>query len=258
MRVAALYDIHGNLPALSAVLEDVSLAAPDALIIGGDVASGPMPRETLERLASLGLRTKFVRGNADRELVACYDKATATGQQPSSDDVWSRRDAWAAQQLSREHRDFLAALPTTMVVDVDGLGPVVFCHGSPRSDEEIITRLTPNERLREILADVDERVVVGGHTHVQFDRLVDNTRIVNAGSVGMAYEEKAAAYWALLGPDVSLQRTDYDIEKAAGQILASGFPEADEFVKETLLSPPDPTETSEFFERAASRTIADS
>ena len=245
-RVAALYDIHGNLPALEAVLAEVDELGADAIVVGGDVALGPLPRETLERLMSLDERALFVRGNADRALV---EEAAAP---PREDDAWAARTRWVAEQVADAQREFLATLlPGNAVLEIDGLGPTLFCHASPRSDEEILTRATPESRLREALGAVREAVVVCGHTHVQFDRALAGVRIVNAGSVGMPYEREPGAYWALLGPDVELRRTPYDVAAAAGRMRASGFPEADEFVREFVLSPATPEEATEAFERMA-------
>lgn len=243
MRVAALYDVHGNLPALEAVLADVERAGVDAIVVGGDVALGPMPRETLERLLALGEGVRWVRGNADRELVA------PTGS--DGDDVWRRRSAWAADQLTTGQRELLRVLPTTLTIEIEGLGPALFCHGSPRSDEEIITSVSPDERLLPMLDGVAERVVVCGHTHVQFDRVVDSIRVVNAGSVGMPYQGSPGAFWALLGPDVSLRRTTYDFEAAADEIRSSGFPEPGELLSDMFESPVPAAEATEFFERMA-------
>lgn len=223
MRVAALYDVHGNLPALEAVLAE---ADADLLLVGGDVAVGPWPSETLERLRGLDDRVRFIRGNADRELT---DKAKGRAPPKLLDFVRER--------LSTEQLEFLARLPLTASLEVDGLGPVLFCHATPRNDEEILTRISPDARWREVLADVLERVVVCGHTHTQFERRVDDVRLVNAGSVGMPYEDEPGAYWALLGPDVKLRRTDYD----RGDIAASGWPE--EWPSVT------PDEATELFEK---------
>jgi putative phosphoesterase len=243
VRIAALYDIHGNLPALEAALGEVDDIGPDLVLIGGDVAAGPFPRETLERLTALGERVRFIRGNADRALV---EAAGESGPPP-----WPQRQEWARAQLTEEHRRVFAGLSHTVTLEVDGLGAVLFCHGSPRSDEEIVTRATPPERLSEILSGVEERVVVCGHTHVQFDRMIDGVRLVNAGSVGMPYEDAPGAYWALLGPDVELRRTEYDLERAAAAIRASGFPGADEFADEHVLHPAGAEEATEQFERMA-------
>ena len=136
-------------------------------------------------------------------------------------------------------------------MDVDGLGPVLFCHGSPRSDEEILTRISSEERVAAACAGVEEALVVCGHTHVQFDREVAGTRLVNAGSVGMPYEAEPGAYWALLGPDVELRRTAYDLEAAAAAIRATGFPGADELAAANVLTVPSAEEATEQFERLA-------
>jgi predicted phosphodiesterase len=241
MRVAALYDVHGNLPALEAVLAEVGSLEVDAVVVGGDIAIGPMPRASLERLLALGERALFLRGNGDREIAG----------EPAGSGLWAERTRWSATQLDRGALAWLSALPDTQTVDVDGLGPVLFCHGSPRSDEEILTRISSEERVAAACADVEEAVVVCGHTHVQFDRELAGTRLVNAGSVGMPYEAKPGAYWALLGPDVELRRTPYDLEAAATAIRATGFPGADELAAANVLTVPSAEEATEQFERLA-------
>ena len=243
MRVAALYDVHGNLPALEAVLAEVEALEVDAVVVGGDVAIGPMPRRSLERLLALGERGLFLRGNGDREIAA-------DPPGPGSG-LWAERTRWSAEQLERGQLAWLAALPDTQTVGVDGLGRVLFCHGSPRSDEEILTAISPEERVAAAVERVAEGVVVCGHTHVQFDRVVAGKRLVNAGSVGMPYEARPGAYWALLGPDVELRRTDYDLEAAAAAIRATGFPGADELAADNVLTVPTAEEATEQFERLA-------
>jgi len=247
VRVAALYDIHGNLPALEAVLTELEELGPELILVGGDVVLGPFPRETLDRLTALGEKMRFIRGNTDRMLLE---------EAPDLDDPppWADRHAWTRAQLTEEERRFLATLSDTAVVEVDGLGAVLFCHGSPRSDEEIITRATPPERLSDILARVQQRVVVCGHTHVQFDRVVGGIRVVNAGSIGMPYEDELGAYWALLGEDVELRRTAYDVERAASLIRATDYPAAAEFAEDFVLHPTGPDEATEEFERMAAET----
>ena len=241
-RVAALYDVHGNLPALEAVLAEIGDV--DLVVVGGDVAAGPMPSETVAALRALGERALWVRGNADRALGG----AGPPDAQPSG---WAARDAWARAELDADERRFLGSLAETVMVEIDGLGPMLFCHGSPRSDEEILTRATPDERLRRALAGVSESVVVCGHTHVQFDRELDGVRVINAGSVGMPYEGRPGAYWALLGPDVELRRSEYDVEAAAERIRASGFPDADGYAREYVLRSYSAEEATETFERMA-------
>jgi predicted phosphodiesterase len=228
LRVAALYDIHGHLPALEAVLDEVAEERVDAVVLGGDMIAGPMPRETLAVLEGLGDRAVWIRGNAERE---------ARG--------------WVAEQLEPSTRDRLAALPVTATLDVDGLGPTLFCHGSPRSDDEIITTLTPDARLAPMLADVEEPTVVCGHTHVQFDRRLDRWRVVNAGSVGRPYEGRPGAFWAVFGPDVSLRVTEYDYDAATRRIRATEYPDAGELVTDLYEQPISAQEASEFFESGA-------
>ena len=229
MRVAALYDIHGNLPALDAVLAEVDA---DVIVIGGDFAAGAWPSDTVERLRSLEGDVRFIRGNADRELVTPPGESKLAG---APQEVL----AWTRAQLSDDQLDFLGSLPLTETIDVDGLGSVVFCHATPRDDEELLTRISPDERWHAALAEADADVVVCGHTHIQFDRRIGDTRVVNAGSVGMPYENEPGAYWTLLGPDVDFRRTEYE----PGDIAGSGFP--DEWPEAS------PDEATEFFERVS-------
>ncbi len=238
MRVAALYDIHGNLPALEAVLGEIDGEDVDAILIGGDVSAGPFPAEALERCRGLGDRARWVRGNADRILAA----GGAEG---------GLADVWCAEQLSAEQRDLLGGLPDRCVLEVDGLGPVCFCHGSPRSDDEILTERTPVERLAAAIAGVAEQSIVHGHTHVPYDRAVGARRVVCPGSVGMPYGE-TGAHWAIFGPGVELRRTAYDLEAAAARIRESGWPQAELFAAENVLAVPDAGEAIELFERIAS------
>jgi predicted phosphodiesterase len=228
LRIAALHDVHGHLPALEAVLADVERASVDLVVFGGDVAAiGPFPLETIDLLRSLP-NARFVMGNADREDLP---------------------------ELSGERRAFVAAFEPTVRVDVDGLGPTLFCHGSPRSDAEIVTRATPDEAIAAMVDGVEERVIVLGHTHMQFDRRVGDHRIVNAGSVGMPYEAQPGAYWTLFGPGIELRRTDYDLGAAAARMRATGAPEVEEFVRENVLTVPTAEEAIEVFERQAGRAV---
>jgi predicted phosphodiesterase len=167
-------------------------------------------------------------------------------------DPAERVAAYAASKIDREHRDLLASFAERLIVEVEGLGQVLFCHGSPRSDEEIVTAATTEMRLREILAGVDQDLVVCGHTHAQFDRGVGGKRVVNAGSVGMPYQGKpVGAFWLLLGVGgVSLRRSDYDLYRAVRQIRATGYPEAED-VAQILLEQPDPEWVADFFEQRA-------
>lgn len=211
MRVAALYDVHGNVHALEAVLADVDAAGIDAIVLGGDLLAGPWPVETNAMLEALD-HAVWIRGNADRELAGDGGRAPA------------ELVGWVRSKLDQPVLDRLSGLPLTVTFDVDGLGPVLFCHATPRNDTEIRTAVSPDERWLEVLDGVDEPTVVCGHTHVQFDRTIGSTRVVNAGSVGMPYEDEPGAYWALLGPNVELRRTEYDVPATLAAIEAVGLP----------------------------------
>ncbi|MCX4389038.1 metallophosphatase family protein [Micromonospora peucetia] len=227
-RVAVLSDIHGALPALEAVLAEPDVAAADLIVLTGDIAAGPQPVEVLDVLAGLGDRACWVRGNADRELVE------ARAGRPSRIDVSN----WAAEQLRDDQVARLAALPLTVTMEIGGLGPVLFCHATPRDDEEVVLVDSRMERWTEVLADVPAEVgtVVCGHTHMPFTRLADRRLIVNPGSIGMPYGGPGA-FWALLGPGVHLRRTPFDVDAACARVAAeSGFPDAAAWADEYLRS----------------------
>jgi predicted phosphodiesterase len=248
MRVAALYDIHGNLPALEAVLADVHRADVDHVIVGGDVVPGPMPREAIACLLDLDLPTEFIQGNGDREVVARM-RGIETGTVPEKfRDVM----AWVAEQLQPEYEQLLGSWPKTLRVDVPGLGGVLFCHATPRNDTDIFTRLTSADRLLPILEGVDASLIVCGHSHMQFDRTIGTTRVVNAGSVGMPFGEPGA-YWLLLGPDIQLRRTSYDLATAAERVRASTYPHAEDFAAGNVLQPPSEKDMLDRFARAEVR-----
>lgn len=249
--VTAIYDVHGNLPALEAVLADLQGIDPELVVVGGDVVAGPMPAEVLDRLVALGESVCFVRGNADREVVAAYDDGRYV-EAIDAENPAERVAAYAASKIESGHRDLLASFAEGLVVEVEGLGQILFCHGSPRSDEEIVTAATTEGRLREILAGVDQDLVVCGHTHAQFDRRIDGKRVVNAGSVGMPYQGKpVGACWLLVDSGgISLRRSDYDLDRAVRMIRATGYPDAGNMA-EILLEPPDPEWVANFFEEQA-------
>jgi predicted phosphodiesterase len=232
MRVAALYDIHGNMGALDAVLADLRHERVDAVVIGGDVAWGPFPGETIDRLMELGATARFVRGNTDREIVAAFDAGARFDPAADSEESLA---AWCGERLTQRQRDFLAGFEPTVILDVPGLGRTLFCHATPTSDEEIFTSLTPDAEVEALLGDIDAAVVVCGHTHVQSERRIGATRVVKAGSVGVPYAAEPGAYWALLGPDVSFRHTRYDLGAVAAAVRASGFPRPG-FVEENILA----------------------
>lgn len=221
--IAALYDIHGNVTALEAVLREVERRGIEAILVGGDVAWGPNPRETVDLLQGLGSRARFIRGNADREVA---DPSTLPADMP---DLFRDMTRWCAEQLTAEQVRWLGELPLTLTDDGTGLGSVFFCHGSPRGDTEAIRRDTPAAEVAAMLAGVEADVVVCGHTHQVFDRQVERWRVVNPGSVGLHYGVTGAC-WAIIGEDVQFQRTEYDIERAIGRARRAGVPGVEEFV----------------------------
>jgi putative phosphoesterase len=245
MRVAALYDIHGNLPALEAVIEDVRRAAVDQVVVGGDVLPGPMPRETLACLLGLDLPVQFIHGNGDREALA-WKRGTESAAIP---EPYREAMRWNARQLSPEDEQLLASWPSTLRIQVRGLGDVLFCHATPRNDTEVFTRLTSEDPLLPIFEGLGVPLVVCGHTHMQFDRTIGKVRVVNAGSVGMPFG-KPGAYWLLIGPEVRLRHTTYDLTKAAARIRGTSYPRADDFAANNVLQPPSEDAILEAFAQA--------
>lgn len=239
MRVAVIADLHGNAPALRAVIRDLERHQPDVVVCCGDIAAGPLPRETLEELRRIdGLIA--VRGNADRESVEVFDELIEGEVPPDS--------LWAGRQITESQRDWLAGLPTTVTLECDRLGTVVFCHGTPRDDSEIVLETTPDHQLLGKIAGADADVIVCGNTHMQFDRTVGAYRVVNVGSVGMPYG-RTGAFWCLLDGDVQLLRTDYDLARAARTIRRrSRWEMADSFAEDNVLTVPSRSEALAAFE----------
>ena len=233
MRVAAIYDIHGNLSALEAVLEQIREAGVDRIIVGGDVLPGPMPVETLTQLFDLPISVQFIQGNGEVAVLALLAGRAAYALPKQVQEIIR----WTAQQLSPEYARVLAGWPKTVRCEIPDLGEVLFCHGTPRSENQNFIRSTPEEVLMPIFEDLHVSVVVCGHTHMQFDRMVGKTRVVNAGSVGMPFG-KPGADWLLLGPEVELRHTHYDLRQAAERIRATKYPQAEDFAVRNVLQPP--------------------
>jgi predicted phosphodiesterase len=249
VRVAALYDIHGNLPALDAVLDQVRRERVDLVVVGGDVLPGPMPLQTMQRLLSLDVPVQFIHGNGDRVVLAQLRGG-------SIDEVPAQyRDSivWTAEQMDLECRQALASWPLTCSVEVDALGEVLFCHATVRNDVDCFTRVTPEERVARLFPGVASPLVACGHTHMQFDRTAGVLRIVNAGSIGAPFAPPAGAHWLLLGPDVELRQTPYDVETAARQMRATGFPLVEDTAVRYVLHPPAEAESMAMFAPADSR-----
>jgi predicted phosphodiesterase len=225
--VAVLSDVHGNAAALDAVVVELAACPPELIVLGGDLTWGPLPHETVTLLRELPAPAVLIRGNAERALLE------GSGETP--------RERWLLEAHTDDDLEFLRRAVEGATVEIEGLGPVRFCHGSPRSDQELITPATPDERLAAAVAGRPERTVVSAHTHLQFDRRAAGIRSVNAGSVGMPYAWEPGAYWAVLGPDVALRRTEYDVERAARAYRETDDPLAEQMA-EILLAPPTPDE----------------
>ena len=224
MRVAALYDVHGMRTPLEAVLADVERAQVDTILFGGDIFCGPLPRETHELVRDVA-GAQFVRGNCERDP-----------------------DEWLSAQLGDEAVEWARAWPRTL--DLDG---VLYCHATPQSEDPILTEASAPERFEQALAGVDARLVVAGHTHIQFRR----DRWVNAGSVGMPYEGDVAAFWTIVSDDVEFRRTDFDVERAIAEVEGSSWPSGRrEFIEENLRAAPSRSEAIEWFESRVAESSA--
>ena len=212
--VAVLSDVHGVLPVLEAVLAEPDVKTAELVVVTGDHAAGPMPVPVLDRLMELGDRCLLVRGNADRELVAIRDGEWS--EHPES--------RWAAEQLRSDQLRLLAELPHPLYLDIDGFGPVVFCHGTPRDDQEVVLVDTRLDKWHEVFAHLDPavRTVVCGHTHMPFVRLVERRLVINPGSIGMPYGRPGGAWALLRDGQVSLRHTlvDVDVDVAIAAVIA--------------------------------------
>jgi putative phosphoesterase len=244
MRVAVLSDIHGNLPALEAVLAELDADSPDAIVVAGDICGGPLVPECLALLRARPEPLHWIRGNAERETVQAFDGVL------EDEHDRGRIAAAVAASLSRADRDELDGWPIALTLD-----GVCVCHGSPRSDDEILTRGTPEDALRAALAGAGASMVIGGHTHQQMIRRLEGApQYVNAGSIGMPYEGDPAAFWAIVHDGTpALRRTTYDVGAALGRLRATGFPEVDEILDGSLERPVDPDWVTAYFEQLAGR-----
>ncbi|MFL5863081.1 MAG: metallophosphoesterase family protein [Solirubrobacteraceae bacterium] len=242
MKVLALYDIHGNADALNAVLADSSAAAPDAIVVGGDAVPGPFARTVLDRLDALSGPLYSIRGNGERETA---EAAMAT-RPPADHDLAGVTAALTASELGADRARALGGLP--LIVKLDD---VLYCHATPRADDEMVTRASPPARFAKVLAGVDARLVIAGHTHQQDDRNVGAVRFVNAGSVGLPYEGDGAARWVWVIDGIpELRSTAYDAKAAGTRMLAAGWPD-ERSVRGALVDPVPPSVVTELFEQLA-------
>ena len=241
MNVLALYDIHGNIDALEAVLADPRAHDADAIVIGGDAVPGAFAQRTLDRLQALQAPVHWIRGNGERELGEALD-----GPPPAADDIAGITAAATARELGEQRSRALGELPLTLTLD-----GVLYCHATPRRDDEILTRRSSPERFAHALQDAEAPLVVAGHTHQQDDRRVGATRFVNAGSVGLPYEGDGDARWLWIADGVpTLNRTAYDAAAAGRAMLAAGWPD-ERSIAAALIDPIDPQVITDLFEERA-------
>jgi predicted phosphodiesterase len=241
--VAVLSDVHGVLPALERVLAEPAVAAAELVVVTGDSTWGPQPVEVLDALVALGERAVLVRGNADRELLQMAGGVdVGLGDDPLS--------VWGAAQLRPDQLALLGGMPEQVVLDVDGFGPVLFCHATPRNDEEVVLVDSRLDRWTTVFAGLPDavRTVVCGHTHMPFLRLVDGRLVVNPGSVGLPYG-RAGAHWALLDAGaVTFRRTVLDQSELVREVVAaSGLPGVREWAEANLRTPAGDREALETF-----------
>jgi predicted phosphodiesterase len=255
MRVAALFDVHANLPALDAVLEDVRAAGVDLIVFGGDIVPGPMMRETFTRILNLDVPAQFIYGNGELAVLAQINASSpdavtywgTTGGGPLPEPL-KEVVRWSARQVLPEHARAMAGWPMTLRLSIPGLGNALFCHGTPHSETDAFTRLTPEDVLLPVFDGLGADIVVCGHTHMQFDRMIGATRVINAGSVGMPFG-RTGADWLLLGPDVELRHTSYDLNEAAARVRGTAYPQAEEFAATSILNPPSESQILKVFTR---------
>jgi len=241
MRVLALYDIHGNPDALEAVLADERAADPDVVVVGGDAVPGPFARETLERLEAVRVPVHRLRGNGEREVAAAVGATP-----PPGDDLAGVTAALTAAELGDERALALGELPLSL--EFDG---ALYCHASPRRDDEMVTRISPPDRWAAVLAGVTAPLVVAGHTHQADDRRVGRVRFVNPGSVGLPYEGDGAARWLWVEDGIPEKRTTrYDAAAAGERMLAAGWPD-ERSLRAALIDPVEPFEVTRIFEGIA-------
>jgi predicted phosphodiesterase len=249
--VAVLNDIHGNLPALEAVLDeirDTGLGRTiDRIVVGGDIFPGPLAHVVLRTLRTCGVPVEFIYGNGEVAVLA-----EIAGRAPRVPEAYRPSIRWNAGQLEPDDVRAIAEWPMTVSLTIPPLGDVLFCHATPRNENDIFTTRTPEGALLPVFAGVREAVVVCGHTHLVMDRRVGRTRVVNPGSVGMPFGA-AGADWMILGPDIEFRHTDYDRPRAADRVRASGYPMAEEFAARHILQPPSAEDMLKVYEGAEIR-----
>ncbi|MFT8363321.1 MAG: metallophosphoesterase family protein [Sporolactobacillus sp.] len=250
MRIAALYDIHGNFPALKAVLDELNDLKPDRVVIGGDIVSGSMPVQTLECLLNLkrNVKVTFIQGNGDREVIEASKGLELNGLSEQG----KKKQRWVAEQLTEKQIEFLSSFERTASIHVDNMGNILFCHATPFSDSDIFTPESDIKRIGQLFEAVEQPIIVCGHTHMQFKLELEKKVIFNAGSVGMPFAKRSGAYWFFIDSDqatINFKQTFYDLNLASKLLRTSGDPYVEEFVNHNLLHVPTPREAMEMLNK---------
>lgn len=235
MRLAVLSDIHGNLIALEAVLNDLKAAggADRTWVLGDLCFLGPRPAECLRIVRDLPA-SQMISGNTDRELVT----GTRNAMQPKDEAEWEtfparlrvreRIFAWTCAQLSYTDFEYLSRLRPGLDLEVPGYGWALGYHGTPGNDEGVMRPDTPDDEVLDQFLDCEGRIGFGGHTHLPMDRDLGPWRVVNVGSVGLPFDEPRACYALVTfesgGATVELRRVSYDIESVVADLKAQGDP----------------------------------
>jgi predicted phosphodiesterase len=240
MRIAVMSDVHGNLPALEAVMSHLEAQGGyDEIWVLGDLAVFcPYPAQALERLAALP-HARFVQGNTDGYLVsgrrppqmAVQDES----QWKSMPGFLEERDAsfrWTVSHLSYEGYLFLRELPFQQRVQIPGYGAVLGVHGSPLGDEVGVWEHTSDADLRDMLSSTECSLLLCGHTHCPLDRSLDSTRVINVGSVGLPLDGDRRAAYAMLDIEGGecrsvLHRVEYDVDEVLAELSEVDHPAID-------------------------------
>ena len=234
MKIAAIYDIHGNLPALEAVIKVIKEIDPDHIVVGGDVVTGPMPVECLEALKELNesYQMSYIHGNAESEVLRAVAGEEPRGFTENNDAIAQ----WVASKLSAEQLEEIKSWSLTCTIENAHGDEILFCHATPQNDIDVFTSNSSDEKVERFFEGVTNPMVVCGHTHMQIERELENTRLINAGSVGMSFTSPGA-YWLLIADgEVSFNHTMYNLEDAAARLSKTDFPNVEAFVANNVLS----------------------
>lgn len=245
MKVAAIYDLHGNLPALEVVVEEIRRMRVEEIVVGGDIFPGPMPCEMLEFLLNLEIPTHFIKGNGEIDALSVMHGESLDRVPKQYQDIV----IWSAKQVYPKYENLIDGWAKTLNLEIEGIGKVLFCHATPRDDNEIFTIETPEANLLPIFEKVEADLIICGHTHIQFDRMIGKKRVINAGSLGMPFGEPLAN-WLLLGDEIQLRRTAYNLENAAKRIRKTNYPQAEDFATNSILQTPSEEFMLEIFSKA--------